>query len=217
MKKMLLTIALLASHQLAIANCAGVVHWTMNITNGTASDKLHLDCHPSEDLAPGATYVYSGISGSAEAVACNGVSYSDVSCQYTDTSTNQTGTLQLVFNSCNTTTAGQSSATNPTSFACNITQPTKTGGGKTNCDYVDGYSYNSYTTDGSFVIVNTGPSYQLDWKGIVMHPVKGQAMGNKLARNLMQLGSYTSGTASYNQSTSTLTIKLTAPTTNPCS
>lgn len=213
MKKVLLIAGLLASQHLAIASCSYPVDWTMNIENGTENDVLTLSCSTAE-LNPGETFAYKGSSGNA----CGTSAFSGPSCTYTDKTTGQSGTIVFSFDSCTKVSTTSPAATNPTAFTCNA-KTNDTGGGRTVCDGVDGYSYNSYTATSSFIIVNKGPSYQLDWKGIKTNLIQGQAMADKLMSYLKAADSYpptSMTTATYNQATSTLTLRVETPTNNPC-
>lgn len=216
MKKVTLFAALWIFQQLAMADCSYPTTWTMNIKNGTDQDTLTLSCDPGHSLAPGATYVYSGMSGDK----CGTSAFDGPSCTYTDITTQppQSGIIQFTFNSCTTSpsTSVSPSTINPTPFTCNASIAQMGNGNDAVCENTSSHSYNSYTATSTFVIVKKGPAYQLDWKGIVMHPVKGQTMGDKLAHDLMKMGTYTNSTARYNPTTSTLTIQLTTATQNPC-
>jgi hypothetical protein len=213
MKKVLLIVSLLASQHLAIAGCSYPMNWTMNITNSTDHDNLSLSCSTVE-LKPGETFPYTGSSGNG----CGTSPASGPSCTYTDKETGQSGTIKLSFDSCTKVSTTPVASINPTAFTCNATSA-ETGGGRTVCDGVDGISYKSYTATSSFIIINKGPSYQLDWKGIKTNLIQGQAMADKLMSHLKAADSYpptSITTATYNQATSTLTLRVETPTNNPC-
>ncbi len=212
MKKVLLIISLFACQHIAVASCYSPVNWTMNIKNGTDHDVLTLSCSSAE-LQPGETFPYTGSSGNP----CGTIPASDASCTYTDKTTGQSGTIKLSFDSCTKVSTTPLASTNPTAFTCNATS-TQTSGGRAVCDGVD-ISYKSYTATSSFIIVNKGPSYQLDWKGIKTNLIQGQAMADKLMSHLKAADSYpptSMTTATYNQATSTLTLRVETPTNNPC-
>lgn len=212
MKKVLLIVSLLASQHIAIASCYSPVNWTMNIKNGTDNDVLTLSCS-GRDLNPDETFSYTGSSGDA----CGTSPASDPTCTYTDKTTGQSGTIKLSFDSCTKVSTTPLASTDPTAFTCNATSA-EAGGGRVVCDGVDG-SYKSYTATSSFIIVNKGPSYQLDWKGIKTNLIQGQAMADKLMNHLKAADSYpptSITTATYNQATSTLTLRVETPTNNPC-
>ncbi|MBP9727024.1 MAG: hypothetical protein KBD83_06150 [Gammaproteobacteria bacterium] len=215
MKKVLLIVSLLASQHLAIAGCSYPMNWTMKITNSTEHDNLSLSCSTVE-LKPGETFSYTGSSGNE----C-GTSYSTgPTCTYTDTTTQQSGTLTLVFNSCSSVSATTTPpTTNPAPFGCSYANPKTGSNSHAVCDGVDGNYYETHAPTATFIIVNKGPSYQLDWRGIQANLIQGQAMADKLMSHLKAADSYpptSITTATYNQATSTLTLRVETPTNNPC-
>lgn len=209
----------------------GYIDATIGVKNNTG-DNIQVSCEVGSNhqgnwqlggpqtISSGGAYTFTGLAGDSCSTGNN-----QIVCNYTDTSTGNTGTFTV--GACQNANSGWPiSYSNSLKAEANGTPPEAY---KCTASKADYGNYNpgkqcssgNWSASGYTCIVEAyfavgadsadNNTYRFTWDEVDLPPTTGQAMTDKLARSLSQTGNYGRVTGSYDKPNKKITIKLPPP------